>query len=301
MDRKTAELAVLFADIAKSTSMYEELGDKVAQNLISACLSELADVTEKHQGSVIKTIGDEIMCTFPGATSAVEAGIEMHEAAEEVTVDGTPLLEPPNLYIGIHSGQVIMEDGDVFGDTVNIAARITSMAKQRQLLITQDVYNSLIPELKASTKCIDKTTIKGKSGEFNVYETIWEIQDATVIFSGTKDGTIAKGLESSLELISQGQTVVINQNHASASIGRQSHNDLVVGAKSASRSHARIELRRDKFILIDQSSNGTYIYTKEGKVFRLKQDETQLKGNGTLCLGQQVEPDSPDVIHYKVL
>ena len=63
--RETATLAILFADIAKSTHLYETLGDKMAQNLIGRCLTLFSRVAEAHQGTVIKTIGDEIMCTFP--------------------------------------------------------------------------------------------------------------------------------------------------------------------------------------------------------------------------------------------
>ncbi|MCD4716691.1 MAG: hypothetical protein K8R45_08115, partial [Desulfobacterales bacterium] len=63
--RETDTLAILFADIAKSTNLYETLGDKIAQNLIGTCLSLFSDVTARYNGTVIKTIGDEIMCTFP--------------------------------------------------------------------------------------------------------------------------------------------------------------------------------------------------------------------------------------------
>jgi adenylate cyclase len=301
MNRKTATLSVLFADISKSTNIYEALGDKAAQNLISSCLSALSKVVGQHKGSVIKTIGDEVMCIFPGATSAVEAGMAMHEAAELKFAHREQDLEPLNLYIGIHFGPVIMEDGDVYGDTVNVASRITGLAKQRQVLISQQVYDELEPELKSSSQCIDKTTIKGKSGEFKVYETIWELQDVTIVFNSSVDAFLSKSSTSCLELNFSGQAIEINGNKPSASLGRQSHNDIVVSSKSVSRSHARIELRRDKFILIYQSSNGTYIFVEEkSDLYCLKRDETQLKGSGIICLGEKAGSDSPEAIHYRI-
>ncbi len=301
MDRKTDTLSVLFADIAKSTHIYEALGDKAAQNLISSCLSALSRVAVQHNGTVIKTIGDEVMCIFPSATYAVEAGISMHEAAELMFANQEHDLEPLNLYIGIHFGPVIMEDGDVYGDTVNVASRITGLAKQRQVLISQEVYDKLEPELQSSSQCIDKTTIKGKSGEFKVYETIWELQDVTIVFNKSMDAFLSKSSTSCLKLKFSDQAVEINENSPSASLGRQSHNDIVVSSKSASRSHARIEFRRDKFILIDQSSNGTYIFVEgENNSSRLKRDEIELKGSGILCLGKEAGPDSPEAIHYRV-
>ncbi len=300
MDRKTATLAVLFADIANSTVLYDVLGDKFAQNLISLCLSALEKVTLEHQGTVIKTIGDEVMCVFPHADLAVEAGKAMHQTVELITIADRIDLEPPNLYIGIHFGQVIMENRDVFGDTVNIAARVTQLAKQRQILITQQVFDTLSPELKTFTKCVDTTTIKGKSGKFNIYETIWEIQDVTIAFQGPIDTLMIKEPELNLELTFQGQRVNINQNCLKVNLGRQPHNDIVVESKAISRSHARIELKRDKFILTDQSTNGTYILNKEKKIAQIKQDETQLLGSGTISLGQEAGIDSPDAIHFKI-
>lgn len=301
MDRKTATLSVLFADIAKSTNIYEALGDKAAQNLISSCLSALSKVAGQHNGSVIKTIGDEVMCIFPGATSAVEAGMAMHEAAELKFAHREQDLEPLNLYIGIHFGPVIMEDGDVYGDTVNMASRITGLAKQRQVLISQQVYDELDPKLKSSSQCIDKITIKGKSGEFKVYETIWEHHDLTMVFNRSRDTVFLKSSRACLELIFSSQAVEIKPKNPSASLGRQSHNDIVVSSKLVSRSHARIELRRDKFILIDQSTNGTYVFVEEKREpYCLKRNETELKGSGFLCLGKNTGPDSPEAIQYRI-
>lgn len=301
MNRKTDTLSVLFADIAKSTNIYEALGDKAAQKLISTCLSALSKVVGQHNGSVIKTIGDEVMCTFPSTASAVEAGIAMHKTAELMFANQEQNLEPLNLYIGIHFGQVIMEDGDVYGDTVNMASRITGLAKQRQILISQQVYEELKPELRSSSQCIDKITIKGKSDEFKVYETIWEHHDVTIVFNRSKDTIFLQSATSCLELIFSSQAIEIKPKNPSASLGRQSHNDIVVSSKVVSRSHARIELRREKFILIDQSSNGTYVFVEEKKEpCRLKRNETELKGSGFLCLGKNTGPDSPEAIHYRV-
>jgi len=301
MNKKTATLSVLFADIAKSTNIYEALGDNAAQNLISSCLSALSKVAVQHKGSVIKTIGDEVMCIFPGAASAVEAGMAMHKTAELKFALQEQDLEPLNLYIGIHFGPVILEDGDVYGDTVNMASRITGLAKQRQVLISQQVYDELEPKLKSSSQCIDKITIKGKSGEFKVYETIWEHQDLTFVFNRSRDTVFLKSSKACLELIFSSQAVEIKPKNPSASLGRQSHNDIIVSSKLVSRSHARIELRREKFILIDQSSNGTYVFIeKEKKPFRLKRNEIELKGSGILCLGKNTGPDSPEAILFRI-
>jgi class 3 adenylate cyclase len=295
--RETDTLAILFADIAKSTNLYETLGDKIAQNLIGRCLSLFSEVTTQYHGTVIKTIGDEIMCTFPTADYAVEAGMKMHLALEELPVVDRPGYPPPNIYVGIQWGPVVREGNDVFGDAVNVAARMVAFAKQRQIITTEQTVNALSKEHQASARCIDKTTIKGKSGEISIYEVIWERQDVTVMVEDSLD---AMTLKARMEIRFHDQLVEVDENRPSASLGRQSHNEIVVNDNRVSRSHARIEYRRGKFVLIDQSTNGTYVIIQGKKKLSLKRDEAQLLGNGVISLGREADPDSPTAIHYVI-
>lgn len=297
MGRENVTLAILFADIAKSTHLYETLGNKTAQTLIGACLSLLSKVALQHRGTIIKTIGDEIMCTFPTPDDAVEAAIDMHRDLEQLTIDGLPGVAPPNIYVGIQSGPVIREDNDVFGDAVNVAARMVSMAKQRQIVTTEDTMEALKPEHRNSARIIDKTIVKGKSGEMNIYEVIWEQQDATVMVDDSRD---ALKIESRMELTFQGRTIEVDQNRPSITLGRQIHNDLVVNDTRVSRSHARIEYRRGKFMLIDQSTNGTFALIQGKKSITLRRDETTLLGSGIIGLGREVTDDSPVAVHYSI-
>jgi class 3 adenylate cyclase len=297
MVRENVTLAILFADIAKSTHLYETLGNKTAQSLIGACLSLLSKVTVMHNGTVIKTIGDEIMCTFPSANDAVEAAIAMNRDLERLTISNMPGVAPPNIYVGIQFGPVIREDNDVFGDAVNVAARMVAMAKQRQIITTDDTIAALSNKHKSAARVIDKTTVKGKSGEMNIYEVIWEQKDATVMVDESLD---ARKIESRMELKFQGLTVEIDQNRPSVTLGRQNHNDVVVNDERVSRTHARIEYRRGKFILIDQSTNGTFALIQGKKSIILRRDEATLLGSGIIGLGREVTEQSPVVIHYSI-
>jgi len=297
MTRENIDLSILFADVAKSTHLYETLGNKIAQNLIGSCVSLMSRVTNNHQGTVIKTIGDEIMCTFPNANDAVGAAIEMNRELEQMIVEGKPGSPPPNIYVGIQLGAVIREDNDVFGDAVNVAARMVSLAKQRQIITTEETVNALNPEYKDTARCIDKTVIKGKSGEIDIYEVVWEQQDATIMVDDSFD---PMSLQSIMELQFQGQRIEVDQNRPSIAMGRQSHNDVVVNDNRVSRTHARIEYQRGKFTLIDQSTNGTYALVQRKKTINLRRDEAQLLGDGIIGLGREVTPDSPLAIHYNI-
>jgi len=295
MEKTTEILAILFADIAKSTQLYENLGDKVAKQLIDTCIEHLTKVTLDHRGTVVKTIGDEIMCTFPTALEAVTASIAMHQAIDSMPVVVKPGVAAPNIYIGIQHGPVIMEKGDIFGDAVNVAARMVTFAKQRQVITTEETIQALPSQHAFDVRCIDKTTIKGKRGEIAIFEVIWEQHDMTTMLSDLLDPS---SMEASVKLTCKDTVLDVDQNHPVATLGRQIHNDIVVNNRSVSRSHARVEYRRGKFVLVDQSSNGTYIIVPNQKKISLKRDETQLLGQGIICLGHTMEPDSPEVIHF---
>jgi class 3 adenylate cyclase len=228
MDTQSDILAVMFADIAKSTAIYESLGDQRARTLIGSCLSLLKKVTGKYNGVVIKTIGDELMCTFPSACDAVNAAKEMNQALSLASVVDDPDCRPPNLYVGIHYGPVILEKGDVFGDTVNVAARIAGFKKPRQILISEQTADALPADLRACVKRVDQTTLKGKSGEFNVYEFIWEAQDVTLILNPAMENLFSRTQPTELELIFGDQTIIVGPDKHGVSLGRQTHNDTSI-------------------------------------------------------------------------
>ena len=130
MARNTANLAIVFADISGSTRLYETLGDAIARELVSQCLELMTVQITRFDGTVIKTIGDEIMCTFPTAERATESSMGMQEAITEDLPDINPNMPSTmTIRIGLHFGSVILEGGDVFGDAVNVAARMAGLAK----------------------------------------------------------------------------------------------------------------------------------------------------------------------------
>ncbi len=297
MVQENSTLAILFADIAKSTQLYEKLGDTKAKEIIGIALGRLTEVTHRYDGTVIKTIGDEIMCTFPSALKAVEAAQDMQRAVETVKVSDLPGLTKLNLYVGFHYGPVIREGGDVFGDAVNLAARMVALAKPRQILSTEETVSRLPVEQRASVHYSDTTQVKGKTGEINVYEVVWEKLDVTVMVDRSK---LAEQFHLRLELKARTKTLVVDSKLPSISLGRQPHNDIVVNDSRVSRTHAKVESRRGVFVLIDQSTNGTYVRPNGAPAARVGMDEYKLTGEGVIVLGRENAFDSPDAIQYSI-
>ena len=295
MDQQPVSLAILFADISGSTRLYEMLGDVRARERTAQCLAILTRVIQQHGGTVIKTIGDEVMSTFPSADAAVQAASAMQET---VAVEVAPGEIPLDIRVGLHFGAALIEAGDVFGDAVNVAARIVALAKARQILTTGQTVTNLSPLLRAGTRHLDRAPVKGKQEEIDVYEVIWREEDLTRM-----EGYQIPSADSQarLQLRLREQELEVTHNRPVVTIGRGPQNDIVVLDNLASRLHARIEYRRGKFVLIAQSTNGTFVLIQGGEKAYLRREEQALRGTGVISLGRTVSEDSSEAIHFVCL
>jgi adenylate cyclase len=295
MSRRNVTLSTVFADISGSTRLYESLGDAVARELVSQCLELMISQIQLHDGTVIKTIGDEIMCTFPTADKAVESTMAMQEAVTE----DLPAMNPRTpasltIRIGLHYGPAILEGGDVFGDAVNVAARMAGLAKGGQIITTRETAETLAPLLASSTRHLDRIQVRGKAEEVDIFEVIWQPNDVTRIATGLLK---TSDKEVTLHLRYRGKEVVLDSTAGIVILGRGKKADMIVNDSMASREHARLECRRGKFILTDQSTNGTYVETDEGPSY-LRREELQIDGAGKIALGRVLD-EATEVVLFQ--
>jgi len=296
MASKTQSLSILFADISGSTRLFETLGDATARHVVSECLNLLSEVTDRHGGTVIKTIGDEVMCTFPDAETAVTAACEMHEAVEEESTGMTK--EAPvalRIRIGLHFGQAILDGGDVFGDAVNVAARMAAQSKAGQIITTEYTVDQLPPILKASTRFIDRAPVKGKKETIDIYEVIWQQEDVTRMSTAVM---VNREVSAKMQLRYHERELEIDEERTVAVLGRSKAADVTVNESLASRQHVRIEYRRGKFFIIDQSTNGTYVRTEGGEESFLRREEMPLLGSGAISLGRSFSENPQEVVRF---
>ncbi|HJY82498.1 MAG TPA: adenylate/guanylate cyclase domain-containing protein [Candidatus Binatia bacterium] len=296
MPPETVPLAILFADISGSTHLYETLGDVTARQIVARCLSLLAEVIRQHGGTVIRTIGDEVMSTFPSADAGVRAARALHEAlakADFAAADQNSL----TIRVGLHLGPTIVESDDVFGDAVNVAARMVAFAKSAQIITTQQTIKALTPELAAKTRHLDRAPVKGKQEEIDIYEVIWQTEDLTPMEA---DQSTFAAPETRLCLRFRGKEIELSRQHPVATIGRSPKNDFVVEDDFASRAHARIEYHRSGFVLLDQSINGTFVLTKDGEPVHLRRDSLPLRGAGMISIGRAFSSESSAQVIYFV-
>ena len=287
--------AIMFVDIEGSTKLYEKHGDQKAQEIVERCLGLASDIIKKSNGTIIKFIGDEVMSRFIDEDSAIDAACKIQEALENSQSDE----ELPSVRIGLHYGMTIEKEGDVFGDAVNVAARVTSIAKGKQIITTEDTVVNLSPKHVGMTREFDKTAIKGKEGEVTIYEVLWQPDNATQMRTAIKRGSTDSA--SLLSIVYNGDEFNIKANSPDFMIGRDPRCDLIVNSDFSSRIHARIEYRRGKFVLVDQSTNGTYIDTENKKKLYIRREELPLFGVGTIGLGESAGDENPHIIRYACL
>jgi len=291
------EVAVLFADVVGSTELYEALGDIKARDTIAHCLEAMKSATEQHGGRVIKTIGDEVMSTFPTADDALNAAREMQIAISRgalAPAEGVALA----IRVGCDFGPVVPDERDVFGSTVHTANRMTSQAKASQIVTTSDMVEHLSAEWRASVRQIDLAHVKGKSGEIALYEVLWQKDDITSMLPTISWGDEKKKVTTRMRLRYQGDEVLVDAQHPQATIGRAEDNSLVIKGNLISRLHCRVEMSRDRFLLVDQSTNGTFVITRQGEELFVRRDSIQLVGEGVIGLGRVVQPGSAQAIHF---
>jgi class 3 adenylate cyclase len=293
---KDIELAILFADVVGSTRLYDQMGDLRARDMVAICIDVMRSATEQRQGTVIKTMGDEVMATFPTPDAALNAAAQMQQQISnhaQLKVDGQPVA----IRIGCHYGPVMLENRDVFGAAVHTANRMTSQAKAGQIVTTAATVEKLSPEWRASCRQIDIATLKGQGSEVTLYEVLWQTEDVTSMVPGIA-GEARQAHPMRLRLRCADRELLLDEHRASVTIGRAEDNDVVIKGNLISRLHARIEISRNKFVLIDQSTNGTFVQSSDGEESFVRRDSLQIKGHGMIGLGRLPEQGSPQTLRY---
>jgi class 3 adenylate cyclase len=293
---KDLEVAILFADVVGSTQLYDEYGDTKASETVAHCLDVMKDATHQFNGTVIKTIGDEVMATFPTVDDAMAAASQMQARISSEGSDEEGHI-PVSIRIGCHYGPVVQEHNDIFGAAVHTANRMTSQAKARQIVISGTTVDRMSEEWQAQTRQIDVATVRGRLDEVALFELIWQPEEATSMLPTIEWESKARKT-SRITLSFRDTTVVVDDRRKGINMGRADDNDLVVKGNLISRIHARVEKRRGKFLLVDQSTNGTFLQNARGEETFVRRDSTELFGEGIIGLGRVAKPGTPLAIHF---
>ncbi|HET9483642.1 MAG TPA: adenylate/guanylate cyclase domain-containing protein [Xanthomonadales bacterium] len=294
-------MTILFADVSGSTKLFELRGDVIARQLISQVLGALGEVTQRHGGRVIKTIGDEIMCTFPGALNGLLAATDMQK---RLAHDVNFVKENLAIRVGLHHGDALLEsDGDVYGDAVNTAARMASLAKREQIVTTATTAGVVGTGAAVKTRSLGTARVSGKLLPIEIVDVIWQedMSNVTTVQRAIRVEDVQKIAGARLSIKYRDRTFELTPTSQPFSLGRDPNSSLQIDAEWVSRNHAAIEYKRGYFMLSDRSTNGTWVKLGEDEELRLHRDEIHLRKTGTISLGQAVAANKEDVLYYQCI
>jgi class 3 adenylate cyclase len=291
---ETRELAIAFADLAESTRLFRELGDAAARDLTQVFYGRVAAALPPHEGRLVKTLGDGVMCAFPNVDQAVLAMGSLHSRLASVRAPEQPL----RVHSGVSYGSVIVEGADMFGTIVNVAAYLAAIARTNQILASQGVVDRLSAPLRACARAAYAARLKGDDRESLVHEIQWQTDRAGITNVNSTAVGVLPADEGALQFHCNGALFRLNAFNPRLSLGREAGNDIVVADDFASRNHAVVEVDTVRFKLIDRSANGTYVALDgtpgEARVLR---GETVLHGSGRISLGRPLaDPQAQPIV-----
>ncbi len=295
MENQHSRLVICFIDICGSTKLYERYGDAEALKAVTTWMTLISETIQDYSGTVLRTIGDEVFCTFPTPKDAIEATAFMQRS-----VPGHNSLKnfKIEMRIGLHFGDVLKEKGEIYGDAVNLAARLTSVAKANQIITSSDTVQAFPEVLLTKSRKLGRVSVKGKIEEVVVYELLWQEDEADLTTVQESSADTATRTSSALTLRYGDTEVRLNDQKTSVTLGRGDKNAFVINEKMASRNHATVEYKQGTYILTDFSTNGTHVKMYDGQKFFVHRQEFQLYKKGIISLGREISGDTSNCIFF---
>lgn len=281
---RAAECVVLFADLAGSTQLYERLGNREAFARVDRCLKAMQAVVVGNGGRVVKLTGDGLMAVFAEPGPVVDATIGITFEIGELRSGSDA---PMDIRVGFHYGPVLENEDDVFGETVNIAARLCELASPGRALTTSETAARLSRGKQRVLRQLPSRPLKGINRPIELWELVCDdVGKVTAVFEGFDLGQASH----ELHLGFGDRQWTLCESSPSLSIGRERTCDVPLRDELSSRRHCYIEERNGKFALVDCSSNGTFVTSSDGRTVILHREELVLVDSGWITFGQPRGP-----------
>lgn len=274
--------AILFADVCGSMRLHERLGDAAARIVIDRLLGLAARAVNAHGGRVAKEIGDEILAVMPGADAAGRAACDLMLAVQACEPQaGVPLA----MHAGFHAGPFSERHGDVVGEAVNVAGRLTSYAKAGQILTTSASAHTISPLVRRLMRPLGPLDVGGRREALAVEEIAWRSEDGdeTTVSEATLRAAQSAGSRLALRMGARVWTVGAQTRHLS--VGRDPSCDIVTGSTQASRNHGVIVYRNGGFFYTDTSLNGSFVTFGRSGESEIRRSQILLSGEGEIRFG----------------
>ena len=297
--QRSPEMTILFADVAGSVELSETFGDIEAHNMVVQGLEIMQRGVNRHHGRVIETVGDEVMAAFSNADFAFSAACAIQDSVQ------SDARLPISIRIGFHTGPTAIDNGHPFGDTVHVAARMVSIAKPGQILISQQSYVRLSADNRRRTRHFNRVLLKGKQAPTEMHEILWDDMEYTKSLTNLGLHQFNRQSVRGVRLSYDQQEVDVNEYNTAVTTGRAENCNLIVQSDLASRLHAMFVYQQGKVILCDKSTNGTFIRTTDGKrsgdslnLF-IHHEDWVMQHAGVISLGEPFGNVTERLIHFR--
>src|SRR5918996_808241 len=244
---QSRETTVLFAALIGTQDLHAKAGTEKGHEAMERCHLRVGQAAASCGGRLALASGDKLMVLAATPDAAADAASAMHIAMEKLPKTANVKLR---LGIGFHYGPVIQKGDEVFGDTVNLAARLCEHAGGGQILLTEWTAKLLSPLYRAWLRTLDKAHIKDRSDEVGLCEPVWRADDNATALARVRTVEEKPGLPV-LRLKYRALRIERRREKELLTIGRDESCGLVVRDEQASRQHCTIERRKDKFVIAD--------------------------------------------------
>ena len=285
-------LTVLFADLSGSTRLYQTHGDVKAHQQVSQSLKSMKLAIELHGGLLLRTVGDSALASFKHSDDACEAAMEIQR--EHLRLGLTAR-------VGFHHGEVIEDAGDIYGNAVNLTARIAAFAEANEICTTDAAIARLGHKYRTNTHFLDKVKFKGVSEPISVYRVHWRTDSAQTAIVTAGAAKVRDSGDKALELKLDNTKFRVDANNPLLTFGRSAENDVLVESDSVSRNHASVEWLRGRYVLNDFSTNGTYLLKGGTDPEFVRRESIWLERSGRIGFGFDPRGESSNVVKYRLV
>ena len=297
MNAVTPLLSILTAGISGSARLHEKLGTAEALRAVDRCMKRIERAVEAFDGDLIKIGGDEMKAAFHTADAAVHAAIEMQQRIADLPpVSGVKLA----IRVGISCGE-----GDALGSLVDDeatkeAALLAGQAKPAQILISGKIRELMSTSLASQANEVE---LGASAPGGSVYEVLLPDTPSSLPGSVSESPAYTPTPTGSgcLRLRYRDDTILLNEGKTLIRMGRDAACDLVIHDRRASRHHASIERRGNQVVLIDRSTNGTYVMIDGLPEHFLKQSECILRGKGVILFAASSSNPDGECAEFEVI
>ena len=285
--------ALLFAAVGDSARLHEKLGRNEARWAIDRCLKRMERAVDALGGKAIKVAGEELMAVFPTADAAFQAAVEMRQRVDDLPPISGLRLE---IRVGFAFGPAQVMAEDAIGEAVKEAAWLLGIARPGKILTNSTTLRALSSALQCSTRLFEAEGIGRQAGG----KTVHEVAPSGVVQDAAPAVPLAPLPQPRLVLQHDDEQIILGEERKSLSLGR-AECDLMVRGSRVSRIHAMIEWRHSRFVIIDMSTNGTFVKIGAAPETTLQHQELVLHGKGMIGLASSSRDPETDCIGFELL